>query len=68
MHLKWFGVGGTEMGGSDLMEKTVLNAGQTVMVFALLLCIFGTSLAVLCGELITKGILQKKKKNNYAWQ
>ena len=67
LHLKWFGVG-TEMGGSDLMEKTVLNAGQTVMVFALLLCIFGTSLAVLCGEVITKGILQKKKKKNYAWQ
>ena len=66
LHLKWFGVG-TEKGVSDLMEKTVLNAGQTVMVFALLLCIFGTSLAVLCGEVITKGILQKKK-NNYAWQ
>ena len=69
LHLKWFGVG-TEKGGSETMEKTVLNAGQTVMVFALLLCILGTSLAVLCGELIFKSIhtnRSDKTRKNYAW-
>ena len=62
LHLKWFGIS-TEKGGSGLLEKTVLNAGQTVMVFALLLCIFGTSLAVLCVELIFKGVVKKSKND-----
>ena len=60
LHMKWFGVG-TDQSGASLMEKTVLQAGQTVMVFALLLCIFGLSLAILCGELIMKVVNDKSR-------
>ena len=48
---KWFGTYKREY---PIMEKTVLDAGQTVMAFVLLLGCFGMSMVILCGEVTFK--------------
>ena len=61
---KWIGSYKQEY---SIMEKTVLNAGQTVMAFVLLMGCFGMSLIILCGEVIFrktkfgKAVKSKKK-------
>ena len=54
LRLKWIGVGEQDQGAT--LNAIVLNPGQVILIFALMMVIYGVTLVLLCGEVLTSKI------------
>ena len=50
LHLKWIGV--SEQDNSATMNAIVLTPGQVILIFAMMMVVYGVTLFLFCGELV----------------